>query len=112
LFCTYNKDNEIVIPKGYSLKDLNNAYMKMMTARRYAKTYGNEKRLALEDKYYKITEFYWNITKEQDKKLIDKYMKEAQLVKIAENYERIEKRNKVQENYSLRREKEEEYSIF
>ena len=39
-------------------------------------------------------------------------MKEAQLIKIAENYERIEKRNKVQENYSLRREKEEEYSIF
>lgn len=112
LFCTYNKGNEIVISKGYSLKDLNNAYMKMMTARRYAKTYGNEKRLALEYKYYKITEFYWNITKEQDKKLVDKYMKEAQLIKIAENYERIEKRNKVQENYSLRREKEEEYSIF
>lgn len=112
LFCTYNKGNEIVIPKGYSLKDLNNAYMKMMTARRYAKTYGNEKRLALEDNYYKITEFYWNITKEQDKKIIDKYMKEVQLIKIAENYERIEKRNKVQENYSLRREKEEEYSIF
>lgn len=81
-------------------------------ARRYARTYGNKKRLALEDKYYKITELYWNITKEQDKKLVDKYMKEAQLAKIAENYERIEKRNKVQENYSLRREKEEEYSIF
>lgn len=57
-------------------------------------------------------DFYWNITKEQDKKIIDKYMKEAQLIKIAENYERIEKNNKVQENYSLRREKEEEYRIF
>lgn len=112
LFCTYNKGNEVVIPKGYSLKDLYNAYMKMMTSRRYARTYGNEKRLALEDKYYDICNFYWNITKEQDKKIIDKYMKEAQLVKIAENYEMIEKRNKVQENYSLRREKEEEYSIF
>ena len=86
--------------------------MKMMTSRRYARTYGNEKRLALEDKYYDICDFYWNITKEQDKKIIDKYMKEAQLIKIAENYEIIEKRNKVQENYSLRREKEEEYSIF
>ena len=112
LFCTYNKGNEIVIPKGYSLKDLYNCYMKMMTSRRYARTYGNEKRLALEDKYYDICNFYWNITKEQDKKIIDKYMKEAQLIKIAENYEMIEKRNKVQENYSLRREKEEEYSIF
>lgn len=112
LFCTYNKGNEVVIPKGYSLKDLYNAYMKMMTSRRYARTYGNEKRLALEDKYYDICDFYWNITKEQDKKIIDKYMKEAQLIKIAENYEMIEKRNKVQENYSLRREKEEEYSIF
>ena len=67
----------------------------MMTARRYARSYGNKKRLALEDKYYDIMNFYWNITKEQDNKLVEKFMKEAQLIKIAENYERIEN-NKVQ----------------
>lgn len=103
LFCTCNRGNEIVIPKGYSLKDLYKAYMKMMTARRYAKIYGNEKRLALEDKYYEICSFYWKITKEQDDKLVKKFMKEMQLIKIAENYERIEKNNKVQENLSIRR---------
>lgn len=112
LFCTYNKGNEIVIPKGYSLKDLYNAYMKMMTARRYAKSYGNKRRLALEDKYYEICKFYWNITKEQDNKINDKYMKEMQLIKIAENYERIENNNKVQENLSIRRRRIEEDSWF
>lgn len=112
LFCNCNKGNEIVIPKGYSLKDLHNAYMKMMTARKYAKSYGNEKRLALEDKYYKICNFYWNITKEQDNKMIKKFMKEMQLIKIAENYERIEQNNKVQENLSLRRRRIEEDSWF
>ncbi|MGN1342821.1 MAG: hypothetical protein ACI4VL_06515 [Bacilli bacterium] len=112
LFCTYNYGNEVVIPDGYSLKDLYNAYMNMMTARRYALSYGNEKRLALEDKYYNICKFYWNITKEQDKKIADKFMKEVRLIKIAENYERIEKNNKVQENYSLRRRIMEENSPF
>lgn len=103
LFCNYNKSDEVVIPKGYSLKDLYKSYMKMMTARRYARTYGNEKRLALEDKYYDIMDFYWNITKEQDNKMVKAFMKAAQLIKIAENYERIEQNNKVQENMSLRR---------
>ncbi len=112
LFCNYNKGNEVVIPKGYSLKDLYKSYMKMMTARRYARTYGNEKRLALEYKYDDIADFYWNITKEQDNKMVKKFMKEMQLIKIAENYERIEQNNKVQENLSLRRKEIEEDSWF
>lgn len=112
LFCNYNYTNEIIIPKGYSLKDLYNAYINSKTATRYARTYGNEKRLALEDKYDNIANFYWNITKEQDKKIIDKYMKEVQLVKIAENYERLENNNKVQNNYSLRRKIMEENTPF
>lgn len=112
LFCTCNSKDEIVIPKGYTLKDLHNAYINMMTARRYAKTYGNEKRLALEEEYYKITDFYWNITKEQDKKLVDKFMKEAQLIKIQDNYDLRDKNNKVQESYSIRRRRMEENSIF
>ncbi len=99
---------------GMSSFDIDIKFKDKEEARRYAKTYSNEKRLALEDKYYKITEFYWNITKEQDQKIkiIEKYIKEAQLIRISENYERIEKRTKVLENYSLRREKEDEYSIF
>ena len=101
LFCNYNSNG--IVPKGYSLKDLYNTYMKCKTALRYAKSTGNEKRLALEDKYRDIMNFYFNITKEQDKKMVDKFMKEAQLIKIQDNYDLREKNNKVQENMSLRR---------
>lgn len=76
--------------------------MKMMTARRYCRTTGNDKRLKLEDNYYKIKNFYWDLTIEQDKKVIDIFMKQVQLDKIASNYELI-KNNKVQENKSLKR---------
>ena len=85
LFCNYNSNG--IVLKGYSLKDLYNTYMKCKTALRYAKSTGNEKRLALEDKYRDIMNFYFNITKEQDKKMVDKFMKEAQLIKIQDNYE-------------------------
>lgn len=110
LFCNYNSNG--IIPKGYSLKDLYNTYMKCKTALRYAKSTGNEKRLALEDKYRDIMNFYFNITKEQDKKIVDKFMKEAQLIKIQDNYDLREKNNKVQENMSLRRRVVEEDSPF
>ena len=110
LFCNYNSNG--IVPKGYSLKDLYNTYMKCKTALRYAKSTGNEKRLALEDKYRDIMNFYFNITKEQDKKMVDKFMKEAQLIKIQDNYDLREKNNKVQENMSLRRRVVEENSPF
>lgn len=110
LFCNYNSNG--IVPKGYSLKDLYNTYMKCKTALRYAKSTGNEKRLALEDKYRDIMNFYFNITKEQDKKMVDKFMKEAQLIKIQDNYDLREKNNKVQENMSLRRRVVEEDSPF
>lgn len=112
LFCTYNSKDEVVIPKGYTLKDLYNAYMNSKTALRYAKSTGNEKRLALEDKYNDIANFYWNITKEQDKKVVDKFMKEVQQIKIQDNYDLIEKNNKVQESYSIRRRRMEEDTWF
>ncbi len=112
LFCNYNSSDEIVIPKGYSLKDLYNAYMNSKTALRYARSIGNEKRLALEDKYNDIESFYWNITKEKDKKMVDKFMKEAQVIKIQDNYDLRDKNNKVQESYSIRRRRMEENSIF
>lgn len=110
LFCNYNSNG--IVPKGYSLKDLYNTYMKCKTALRYARSTGNEKRLALEDKYRDIMNFYFNITKEQDKKMVDKFMKEAQLIKIQDNYDLREKNNKVQENMSLRRRIVEEDSPF
>lgn len=110
LFCNYNSNG--IVPKGYSLKDLYNTYMKCKTALRYAKSTGNEKRLALEDKYRDIMNFYFNITKEQDKKMVDKFMKEAKLIKIQDNYDLREKNNKVQENMSLRRRVIEEDSPF
>lgn len=102
LFCNYNYMGEGRIPKGYSLKDMYNAYLKMMTARMHSRTIGNKKRLKLEDNYYKIKNFYWDLSKDQDKKVVDKFMKQVQLNKIASNYERI-KNNKVQENESLKR---------
>lgn len=102
LFCNYNYTGEGRIPKGYSLKDRYNAYLKMMTARMHSRTIGNKKRLKLEDNYYKIKNFYWDLSKDQDKKVVDKFMKQVQLNKIASNYERI-KNNKVQENESLKR---------
>lgn len=110
LFCNYNSNG--IVPKGYSLKDLYNTYMKCKTALRYAKSTGNEKRLALEDKYRDIMNFYFNITKEQDKKMVDKFMKKVQLIKIQDNYDLREKNNKVQENMSLRRRVIEEDSPF
>ena len=110
LFCNYNSNG--IVPKGYSLKDLYNTYMKCKTALRYARSTGNEKRLALEDKYRDIMNFYFNITKEQDKKMIDKFMKKVQLIKIQNNYDLREKNNKVQENMSLRRRVVEEDSPF
>ena len=110
LFCNYNSNG--IVPIGYSLKDLYNTYMKCKTALRYAKSTGNEKRLALEDKYRDIMNFYFNITKEQDKKMVDKFMKKVQLIKIQDNYDLRKKNNKVQENMSLRRRVVEEDSPF
>ena len=110
LFCNYNSNG--IVPIGYSLKDLYNTYMKCKTALRYSKSTGNEKRLALEDKYRDIMNFYFNITKEQDKKMVDKFMKKVQLIKIQDNYDLREKNNKVQENMSLRRRVVEEDSTF
>lgn len=107
LFCNYNYKGEERIPKGYSLKDLYKAYMKARTALRYNRTIGNVKRLKLEDKYNKIKNFYWDLSKEQDKKVVDMFMKQVQLDKIASNYEIINN-NKVQENESLKRRKYEE----
>ena len=44
LFCNYNSNG--IVPKGYSLKDLYNTYMKCKTALRYARSTGNEKKIS------------------------------------------------------------------
>ena len=103
LFCNCNYTNDIVIPRGYSLKKLYNAYMKSRTALRYAKSVGTKKRLKLEEKYYEIMDYYWSLTREDDKKKSNEYMKEVRRRKIAENYERINKNNKVQKDLNISR---------
>ena len=57
--------------------------MKARTALRYNRTIGNDKRLKLEDKYNTIKNFYWDLSKEQDKKVVDMFMKQVQLDKIS-----------------------------
>lgn len=105
LFCNCDYTNKALIPNGYSLKDLYNAYMNSRTALKYCRSTSIEKRLELEEKYNDIIKLYLELTKEQDKKMVDKFMKEMQLIKIAENYERIESNNKVQKDFSIRRER-------
>ena len=111
LFCNYNYTNENIIPIGYSLKDLYNAYMNSKTALRYSRSIDTNKRLALEDKYDDILKFYFKLTKEQDDKMVENFMKEMQLIKITENYERIEN-NKVQEIFNIHHKRIQEDTWF
>lgn len=96
LFCNYNFTGEERIPKGYSLKDLYYAYLKRRTGLRYHLEIGEKKKQELEENYYKIFNFYWNMTKEDNKKMEQEFMKRVQKQKIIEEYERRERRNKVQ----------------
>ena len=97
LFCNYCSEN--VIPKGYSLKDLYYAYVKYISQ---FVINGKKGRLALEQKYYEIKNFYFEITKEQDKKNSNEFMRKIRISKIKENYELKLEDNKVQENLSRR----------
>ena len=102
LFCNCNNTGEERIPKGYSLKDLYNAYMKMMTAKNYNAIENIDKRLEAEDKYYNILKFYWNLSKKEDKKMVDKFIEKVKKDKISAEYERL-RNNKVQKNEIGRR---------
>ena len=95
LFCNYNcKD---LIPKGYSLKDLYYANLKMHSSNKYYRKYINRKD-EIDNNYYKIKDFYWNITKEKNEKDKKAFMKCVQLRKIAENYEKLEIGNLKRDN--------------
>lgn len=103
LFCNCNYTDEVVIPDGYSLKDLYNAYINSRTALIYHRSIKLEKRLGLEEKYKNIMNFYWDLTKEEDNKLSQKFIEESRLRKINENYEKIGKGNKVQKDLNISR---------
>ncbi|MGE5456341.1 MAG: hypothetical protein ACM3O4_04495 [Ignavibacteriales bacterium] len=98
LFCNYNYTSEKIIPDGYSMKDLYKGYMKSRTAYRYCGKYIKnnnwDEKEKIDNNYYRIKEFYYNITKEQDKKEIDSFMKKVRISKIVENKER--RSNKIQ----------------
>ena len=106
LFCNYNYTDDLLIPSGYSLKDLYKAYMKLRTANKYCGKYiksnnWNEK-IKLEERYDNIKRFYFELTKEQDKKANEEYMRRIRLNKIKENYDLFSlKMNKVQNNEYL-----------
>lgn len=90
LFCNYNYTNEIIIPDGYSLKDLYKAYMKSKTALKYCGKYiksnnWGEKEM-LDAKYEKIKKFYLDITKEEDEKASKEYMEMVKNNKIKDYY--------------------------
>ena len=102
LFCNCNNTGEERIPKGYSLKDLYKAYMNMMTAKNYNAIENIDKRLEAEDKYYNILKFYWNLSKKEDKKMVDKFIEKVKKDKISAEYERL-RNNKVQKNEIVRR---------
>lgn len=96
LFCNYNYTGEERIPKGYSLKDLYYAYLKRRTGLRYHLEIGEKKKQELEDNYFKIFNFYWNLSNEDNKQREKEYMNKVRIEKINEEYERIKRRNKVQ----------------
>lgn len=114
LFCNYNcKD---LIPKGYSLKDLYNAYLKSRTALKYCSKYLDnwEEKLKIDNAYLEIKNFYYKLSEKQDKKDSEEFMKEARLRKIADKYEIIEQENHVNNNYvqNLNRRVIDEESLF
>ena len=76
--------------------------MNMMTAKNYNAIENIDKRLEAEDKYYNILKFYWNLSKKEDKKMVDKFIEKVKKDKISTEYERL-RNNKVQKNEIVRR---------
>lgn len=112
LFCNYNNTNEKVIPKGYSLKDLYNFYIKSRTAIVYCGKYRKNNNWAekekIDNRYNDIKNFYFSITEDKDKIINDEYMFEAKLNIIRAN-SKSNNDNKVQ---NIRRVKEEKMSAL
>lgn len=88
LFCNYNYTNNNLIPKGYTLKNLYKAYMKSRTTYHYCRKYFNnwDKKLKIDNDYQIIKNFYYELSREQDEKEANVFMKKVQINKISENY--------------------------
>ena len=76
--------------------------MNMMTAKNYNAIENIDKRLKAEDKYFNILKFYWNLSRKEDKKMVDKFIEKVKKDKISAEYERL-RNNKVQKNEIERR---------
>ena len=50
----------------------------MMTAKNYNAIENIDKRLKAEDKYFNILKFYWNLSRKEDKKMVDKFIEKIQ----------------------------------
>lgn len=99
LFCSHS-DNTL-IPKGYKLKDLYKAYLKMKTATKYNMEYIKNNNWAAKEKidndYRKIKDFYLDITKEDNIKAINDFMNSVKQDRISTYYaNKEENNNKVQ----------------
>lgn len=106
LFCNYNYGNEE--PLKYSLKQYCSEYLKLknkirklnkeqikslMTDEEFIEKYNK-----IESKFKEISEYFYNISKEDDEKKALEFMAMVRRNKIAENYDNIKNDNKVQIN--------------
>ena len=61
--------------------------MKARTALKYCRTIGTKKRLELEDNYYKIKNFYWDLSKDQDHFDLDRLNLDSEIIVILRYFE-------------------------
>jgi len=111
LNCNYSGKDDF----EYSLKDYYKEYMKLYDNRKklYLRNKNNqlsediflEKLDKIESKFRLIEKYFYDISREDDLIMQKKFMREVQLHKIAENYEKIKNKNKVQKDFSIHRER-------
>lgn len=88
----------------YTLRDYYKEYLRLKSAkRRLSKKHLSnqisqkkyeEKIIMLDKKFKEIEDYFYLITEEQEKKEREEYMKKVQMDKIAENYNKMQKRNR------------------
>ena len=107
LFCSHS-DNTL-IPKGYKLKDLYKAYLKMKTATKYNMEYIKNNNWAAKEKidndYRKIKDFYLDITKEDNIKVINDFMNSVKQDRISTYYDNKEENNNKVQNIPINKDR-------
>lgn len=113
-FCHCNFSGEEDLK--YSLKDYYYGYLKMNSARLKLVKKNKEKPMSeekylkelnkIESKFYNIRDYFLKLSKDEDKKMQEEFMKQVRFNKIAENC------NKGQKDFDISRKKIEEYSPF